>query len=341
MPRPKLPPRLYLRQGRSPGWVIRDGPREVRTGYGPGYSQDADELRQALGNYLTGCISPPSSPTSPDSLMICDALAYYGSEHAPTTADPRRIGTAIAALAPFWGELTVSAIKGATCRRYSAKRGVGQGTVRYELAILRAALRHCEREGYLTNAPVVWLPPAPPGRDRWLTRDEATRLLKAAPPHLRRFILIGLYTGTRKDAILRLQWTPNTEGGHVDLERGLLYRASAFARQTKKRQPPVRIPRQLLAHLRRWRWLSRQHVVEWRGKPIRKIDRTWAAASAGLDYCTPHSLRHTAITWAMQRGVKLADAAGFFGVSMKVLESVYYHAHPDYQASAVEAMERK
>jgi hypothetical protein len=43
----------------------------------------------------------------------------------------------------------------------------------------------------------------------------------------------------------------------------------------------------------------------------------------------------------MQRGVKLADAAGFFGVSMETLERVYWHHHPDYQASAVEAMERK
>ena len=275
--------------------------------------------------------------------MICDALAYYGSEHAPTTADPRRIGTAIAALARFWGELVVSAIKAATCRRYMRERGVSDGTVRYELAILRAALKHCEREGYLTAAPVVWLPPKPPSKDRWLTRDEAARLLDVAPPHLRMFVLIGLYTGTRMDATLRLQWFPNRDGGHVDLDSGWLYRSSAFARQTSKRQTPARIPRQLLDHLRQWREHSRQYIVEWQGKPIRKIDRAWhvAIASAGIDYCTPHVLRHTSITWVMQGGATLADAAGFFGVSMKVLESVYYHAHPDYQASAVEAMERK
>ncbi len=340
MPRKRLPSRLYLRAGRSPGWVIKDGDTERRTGYGPECREDSEELRAALGSYLTNRITTPSSPTSPDNMLVNDALAYYGTEHAPTTADPARIGYAIAALAPFWGELPVSAIKGATCRRYSAKRGVGVGTVRRELGTLRAALRHCRREGYLTDAPAVWLPPRPASKDRWLTRDEAARLLKAAPQHLRSFILIALYTGTRKDAILRLQWTPNTSGGWVDLERGLLYRASSFARKTKKRQPPVKIPRQLLGHLRRWQRLSRQHVVEFRGKPCGSIKRAWATASAGLDV-TPHTLRHTAITWAMQRGVKLADAAGFFGVSMETLERVYWHHHPDYQASAVEAMERK
>ena len=61
-----------------------------------------------------------------------------------------------------------------------------------------------------------------------VTRDEAARLVKAAPPRLRRFILIALYTGTRKDAILRLQFNPSTGGGHTDLARGLLFRASSL-----------------------------------------------------------------------------------------------------------------
>jgi integrase len=122
-----------------------------------------------------------------------------------------------------------------------------------------------------------------------------------------------------------------------------MFRASSFARQTKKRQPPVRIPRPLLAHMRRWRRLSRQHVVEDDGLPVGSIKRAWgtACARAGLDGVTRHSLRHTAITWAMQRGVKLTDAAGFFGVNMDTLERVYFHQHPDFQKSAVEAMEQK
>ena len=340
MPRKKLPPRLILRQGRSPGWVIRDGTREVRTGCGAEYGEDADELWQALAAYLNSRIDTSAGPRSAEAMTVGDVLQFYGQEHAPHTADPARIGYAIAALARFWGDLTVSAIKGATCRHYMKQRGAGAGTVRRELGCLRTALVHCVREAHLISAPLVWLPPRPASKDRWLTRDEAARLMKTASPHLRRFILVALYTGTRKDAILRLQWTPNTQGGHVDLERGLLYRASSFARATKKKQPPVKIPRQLLGHLRRWECLSRQHVIEWDGQPVKSIKRAWGTAAKGLN-ATPHTLRHTAITWAMQRGVKLADAAGFFGVTVDTLERVYWHHHPDYQASAVEAMERK
>lgn len=161
--------------------------------------------------------------------------------------------------------------------------------------------------------------------------------------HLARFILIALYTGTRRNAILGLQWNPNTEGGHVDLEHGVMFRASSFTRQTKKRQTPIRLPRPLLAHLRRWQGHSRQHVIEYNGMPVRAIRRAWeaACARAGLDDVTPHTLRHTAATWLMQRRTEKWAAAGFLGMSMETLERVYGHHHPDHQRSAVEAMERK
>ena len=56
---------------------------------------------------------------------------------------------------------------------------------------------------------------------------------------------------------------------------------------------------------------------------------------------TPHTLKHTAVTWSMQRGGDKWDKAGFFGTTFETLERTYAHHHPDYQASAVEAMERK
>lgn len=88
-------------------------------------------------------------------------------------ADPERLDNCILALVPFWGELMVSAVKSATCKRYAKKRGVSDGTIRRELGALAAALNHCQREGYLTSAPHVWRPEKPPAKDRWLTRKEA------------------------------------------------------------------------------------------------------------------------------------------------------------------------
>jgi hypothetical protein len=56
---------------------------------------------------------------------------------------------------------------------------------------------------------------------------------------------------------------------------------------------------------------------------------------------TPHTLRHTAATWLMQRGVPIWQAAGYLGMSAQILEQTYGHHHPDYMRSAAMAITTK
>jgi hypothetical protein len=55
---------------------------------------------------------------------------------------------------------------------------------------------------------------------------------------------------SRKNAILRLAFEPNTVDGWFDLEPGLMYRMSDSERVTAKRSTPAPLPRPLLAYLR-------------------------------------------------------------------------------------------
>jgi len=172
-------------------------------------------------------------------------------------------------------------------------------------------------------------------------RDQRTQ--RAVGRHVARFILLGLYTGTRHAAICSAALMPTIGRGHVDLERGVFYRRAEGAHETKKRQPPVRLPERLLAHLRRWERLgiAKRAVVEWNGKPVRSVRKGFAAAvrAAGLDdTVTPHVLRHTAATWAMQNGADLWQAAGFLGMTAELLQGRYGHHHPDFQREAAEAV---
>lgn len=360
MPQQAKGPRLYLRKDTGI-WLIRDtGRGEFSTG-----TRSRSEAERALGQYIAER-DRPRGPATPDQMTVAGALSIYAAEHAPTVSDPARIGFAIEPLVAFWGDLPISAIRKETCRAYGRQRvkvisrdpqtrepthtvPLSQGTVRKELGTLAAALNYCAAEGHLLNPPKVHLPPKPQPKDRWLARDEAARLLWAAwrnptASHLARFILVGLYTGTRKTAILRLRYMPNTSCGHIDTATGKMHRRAQGQVETKKRQPSINVTPRLLAHMRRWEKQDQRWVVSFKGQGVGDIKTAWARAirEAGLSGTgvTPHTLRHTAITWAMQAGADIYEAAGYFGVSVETMFAVYAHHHPDHQADAIAAVGR-
>ena len=360
MPNPARSPRLWLRRssGRQPTWVILDRGRQIGTGRGAG---DRAGAEQALADYIRAKYTPRARGGRLDEILIADVMMIYLREHAPTVARPDFLATSSAPIISWWGTRPLSAIRGQTCRDYvawrtaqrvgSTERRVSAATARHDLTILRAAIGHYHREhGPLDAVPAVTLPANPDGKDRWLTRAEAARLLWACRnghatgpgwPRLARFVALALYTGTRRDAILRLSWVPSLTSGYIDLEAGVIVRAGKLERATKKRRPVCRIPDVLRPMLARWRAADMasgwHHVCHEHGRLAPSIRTAWAraAAAAGLGTdVTPHTLRHTACTWMMRDGVPIAEAAGFVGMSVTTFERVYGHHHPDHQEKA-------
>ena len=280
MPRKSAGARLYQRT-KGPGagyWVIRDGGRFVSTG-----TRDRREAESKLAAYIAQRGQSVGGPREPAQMTVADALTIYGEEHAPTVRAPETVGYSIKALLPILGNLPVGSVNGSVCRRYTKERDRSLGTTRRELGVLQAAVNHCHAEGYLSAPVKVTLPPMPPPRDRWLSRDEVAALLRAArrnpkARHLCRFILVAVHTGTRSDAILRLRFMPNTEGGWVDTEAGIMHRRAAGEVETKKRTPPIPIPRPLLAHMRRWQRNGARYVVEVAGQRVGSLKTAWRSA---------------------------------------------------------------
>jgi len=62
---------------------------------------------------------------------------------------------------------------------------------------------------------------------------------------------------------------------------------------------------------------------------------------AGRKLITPHVLKHTANTWALQKAASTRDAARSFDTSPATVEKVYGHHIPDHQQSAVEAINKR
>lgn len=272
--------------------------------------------------------------------MIAEVLAAYGSEVAPDKPSARNIGYHISNLLKWWGDKHVSDISVKTCKDYVKTKTAPAATA--DLKILKASVKYWHAEyGPLDAIPLFWRPEENPPKERWLTRTEAARLLWAARPyqHIRRMILLGLYTGSRPGVILSLRWD------QIDFAAGVMSRTKKGAKESKKKKAPkVRLGRRITAHLRRWKRLDGDEplVCHFRNQhhPVsRQVEdphRAWAnvVKAAKLTGVTRHTLRHTRATWMMQAGVPIWEAAGFLGMTVKTLERVYGHHSPDHQENA-------
>ena len=344
----RKPPRLYLKQrhDRRDVWIIRDRARRISTGCG---EHDLEKAEQALAVYIAGKYEPPRGLGS--ALLISEVLALYLKDHAAHSPSKQSLFGASRPILEWWAGKKISDVNGTRCRAYACWRvghGVSDQTARHDLKIMKAAIRWYKREHDPGIAvPLVTLPAqAEQRKDYWLTRVEVAARLRAAwrNPHTRhvaRLILIGIYSGTRPGAILRLRWLPSPSAGWFDLDRAVLHRTGAANRPTNKRQPLARIHARLLPRLRRWKKADTAQgistVIHYRKMPVEDVGNAWervAKRAAAGRKDGPHILRHTCATWLMQRGVDAFEAAGFLGMSARTLWEVYGHHHPNFQDNA-------
>jgi integrase len=287
----------------------------------------------------------PRGRKSAEHVPVADTLNLYIRDVAPGHARPWQTASRVECLADFFGDKFVSQITGSLCRQYVKQRGSESSAAR-ELNDLKAALLHYHREGYMRDRVTVWTPKRAPPRTRWLTRKEAALLIRAAwrrpaMRHVARFALVALYTGARAGRICGAALGRSSERGYVDLETGHFIPQPGRI-ESKKRQPAIPLPKRLLAHMRRWHNNGQRYVVEWRGQPVARMDHGFrdAAKDAGLHDVSAHILKHTCITWLLQRGVPIWQVAGYTGTSAQTIGRVYGHHSVDHMAGVLAAIDR-
>jgi integrase len=185
-------------------------------------------------------------------------------------------------------------------------------------------------------------------------RGEAAALLNAARTgradtrlYLPLFLVLALYTGARKEAVLSLRWP------QIDLDRRRINFNQPGRKRTAKGRAHIPIPDRLLTFLRlaKRRGSDLGFVVHLGGERIKDIGGAWdgnpersgdgsfgrACKRAGLSDVTPHTLRHTCGTWLAQAGVPLFEIGGWLGHSHEHTVTLYAHHHPDYLETARKA----
>ena len=282
------------------------------------------QSRDAAGRALADYQRQLAQPTNTVAGIYAAYLADKGTERARWAWQQ---------LSPAFGSLRPDQVTRPACRAYTAARRsrVGDGTIHTELTFLRAALRWHDR---LTSA-VIELPAKPPPADRHLSREQYARLRDAAgSPHVRLFIVLALSTAGRMTAILDLTWD------QIDFERGIVRLGTGERRRKGRATVPMTdsARRELLAAAQA---RTSDRVIEYGGDPVRTVRKAFATAAdaAGVPWCTPHVLRHTAAVWMAEDGVPMAEIAQYLGhTDSRITERVYARFSPTHLRRAASSL---
>ena len=221
---------------------------------------------------------------------------------------------------------------------------------------------HAYCKGKLCQSAVAFPRPEPPeGRDRVLTRDERDRILRWADgdedydpgtdtwtPALKplakaeadrrmmvgRAVRLGLPLGSRPGRYAGMAWKPFLGTGHIDVAGATMYRWPLGASKKKRKEaPPVALPPGLLAVVAEWERADAGHDYVFRnskGDPIsqRVLESYFAKAmrQLGIEGVTGHTLRHTAITWMIEKGLSASVISSVVGISIFMLKRRYDHS---------------
>jgi integrase len=183
-------------------------------------------------------------------------------------------------------------------REKKRQTGVSNATVNRVMSIIRAILNKAKDDWeWIDTVPAFRSLQEPFVRIRWLTYDEAQRLLDELPPHLAAMARFSLSTGLREANVTGLKWS------QVDLDRECAW---ITANQAKGRKAiPVPLNQDALSVLRLERGKHPESVFTYKGNPVLKAGgKAWrhALSRAGITDFRWHDLRHTWASWHIQKG---------------------------------------
>jgi integrase len=174
----------------------------------------------------------------------------------------------------------------------------------------------------------------PPGRLRYLTREEMEALIAACPSHLKPIVVVATHTGMRKAETLGLKWQD------IDLAMKTI-----TVRQTKNNEPKV-IPINHTLHAELQRVPRRLHsdyvFCNATGEPYDEVKRSFntACRKAGIKDFRFHDLRHTFASHLVMNGINLKTVQHLLGHKDIRMALRYAHLSREHLQAAVGTLDQ-
>lgn len=233
------------------------------------------------------------------------------------------------------------------------KKMLGKGksprTIQYCFATFRQCWNHAKISGIVKDespTKAVKLPKFDNKRLRFLTKDEADRLLKVIQDRsaqLYNLAVLSLHTGARAGELFSLQW------GDVDLSNGVLTIRDSKSGRIRYLYL-TRQANEILEDLTAGKGANELVFKDKFGKKIVKISNTFTKSveQAGLNNGVTdsrqkvlfHSLRHTFASWHVQNGTDLYTLKDLLGHHSITQTERYSHLRPDGLKKAAKDFDR-
>jgi integrase len=335
-------------KGRTRRWrwtarVWRPGAAQSEQIRRQGFASEADAADD-MGRVLDAVRAGKSTTVTaePEVLTLGAALDRLLVEKARkrTIGEYHKIAKALRSA--FGADTPLSAITAARISQYRADRLskpsertgklLTSAGVNRPLAVLRHLLKRAHEEwGVLAAAPRVRLEREDQGRLRWLTHEEATRLLEATSksrnPGLHDLVILSLGTGVRRSEAFGLTWD------RVDRARGVI--RLEVTKSGKRREVPF--DADVDAMFARRARPSGKVFASGNWNSYRSAFET-CVAHAKLDDFRWHDLRHTYASWAVQQGRPINEVKELLGHATLAMTMRYAHLAPEQGRQAAAAV---
>jgi len=263
-------------------------------------------------------------------------MKLHGRDRSKKTQESYRFS--LGHLVPVFGKVRLNNITKVMVKTYMANRGndsASNSTINREVACLKCILSRAAEWEYIEKNTIQGLrmlkEPSP--IERYLTKEEAERLIAVSPPYLRDIIIFALGTGVRKSEMFNLKWNDVvinevfkygeiTVIGKGNKRRNIRMNKIVYdllIRKSKEKNSPYVFPSMKT------------------DKNLTHVKRSFASAlrKAGIENFRFHDLRHTAASWMVQGGADLYSVQKILGHSSIRTTQRYAHLSPGYLESEI------
>lgn len=306
-------------------------------------------LRHALSRDEKLPAPMPPKTVKTFALFSAEWFDLYARTNNKPSEQQRKRNTLHAHLVPFFGSLSLNDISVQKVEEYKSSRqqlGLKAKSINNHLTVLHKCLATAVEWGHLTICPRIKFLKAEPPTFKYLSVQEALRLVAhVREPLWRAMIVTALKTGLRYHELIGLEWEDvDFERNTLRVRRGIVAGHESSNKVNRLRYIPF--PSDVRLELERLHTSRTTELVfSWHGSWIRHDLARRRMARFCEDARVPqvrwHALRHTYASHLVSSGATLTSVKDLLGHSTINMTMRYSHLSPEQLRDTVSLLEPK